>query len=255
MQHWKPKFFCVLWSGKELWWVWVWNVFVLFFFRVCFPQCPTTLNKNSAASANSYLSLMKTCTVMNYPAPIVQDRESPHTSPMGHRENHSPYPETLQNFYSLLRKQDSGTAGDRNGRHMQFFSPSFLSLTVPGRCTWHKSKEWVVLPECGPCLEIWVVTGFRWICQMFEWDNNFYTHDILEKKFQNCQITIEKYFPVNKFWDFIYIIMTNFVSATNFIISLISPSFWSFMIMRKSTSSTKTLEWKYQWQAIYLPLQ
>lgn len=81
---------------------------------------------------------MKMCTVMSYHTPIGQDWGSPHTSHMGNREavpNYSPYPETLQDFYSLLRNQDSGTGGDGNGRQMQFFSPNFLSLTMPGICT------------------------------------------------------------------------------------------------------------------------
>lgn len=197
--------------------------------------------------ARSYLNLMKTCTVMSYHAPKGQDWESPHTSHMGHREaalNYSPYPETLQNFHSLLRNQDSGTGGDRNESQTQFFSPSFLSLTVPGRCIgriWHKSKDWVVLPEYWPCLGKWGVTGFRWTCLMFEWANNFYTHDIREKKLQNCQFTIEKPLSCKYVLRFnFFAIMTNFVSATNCIISLISPPFWSFVNMRNSTSSTKT---------------
>lgn len=85
---------------------------------------------------NSSLNLMKTCTVISYHAPIGQNWESPHSSHMRHREavpNYSPHLETLQNFYSLLRNQDVGTGG--NGRQTQFFSPSFLSLTVPGGCT------------------------------------------------------------------------------------------------------------------------
>lgn len=30
---------------------------------------------------------------------------------------------------------------------------------------------------------------------MFEWANNFYTHDVLDKEFQNCKFTIDKTFP------------------------------------------------------------
>lgn len=114
------------------------------FFRVVFPQCPTALNKNSAAFCKLLPEFGENvhCHELSFThrTGLGITPHFPHGTQGG-----CPYPKILQNNHNLLRNQDSRTGGDRNGRQMQFFSPSFLSLfqslTVPGRCTGNMAQN------------------------------------------------------------------------------------------------------------------